>query len=336
MGIAAPYISANYDWRYLYYATSGFGIIAWIMLIFLLPETRWTRSKEQLSGKSDVPLAPGELRPAIDIARYGPRTLWTNIGVFHYGFEWKNAGLSVLDTMRTTFFPAIIWSTLANTIFVTANQAAQQLGSFALLAQGWEFQWTGLSVIPFVAATGMVFVLGGPVSDKVSNYIAKKNGGTREAEYGLANMVLPFVAGIAGCFIFGYAGQNDVHWSVLLFGSFMIIFGFLTLMTTINVFIVESYPQWAGPVLVNVSSLRIIIAFFLASEATTWVATKGLLNTFVIYAEAMIVIALFIPALWFFGKKIRQWTSGQVKGRPNKRDVDDAASFGSRSRFGTR
>lgn len=48
LGIAAPYISANYDWRYLYFATSGAGIVAWLLLIALLPETRWTRSNEAL------------------------------------------------------------------------------------------------------------------------------------------------------------------------------------------------------------------------------------------------------------------------------------------------
>lgn len=84
-------------------------------------------------------------------------------------------------------------------------------------------------------------------------------------------------------------------------------------MITINVFIVESYPQWAGPVLVNVSSLRIIIAYFFASLATTWVQEKGLLPTFVIYAEVMIVLVLFMPVMWFFGKRIRMWTAGKVK-----------------------
>ncbi|KAG6361451.1 hypothetical protein INS49_009678 [Diaporthe citri] len=301
LGIAAPYISANYNWRYLYYATSGAGIVAWLLLIALLPETRWTRSKEALGGKSEEKLEPGAVRPQIDYARFGPRTLWTNIGIFNYGFEWKNAGKSMLDTLRTTFFPAVVWGVLANSVFLVTNQAAQQLGSFALLAQGWEFQWTGLSVVPFVLATGMVFVIVGPVADKVSTRIAKRRNGVREAEYGLANTILPFIAGIAGCFVFGYAGESAVHWSVLLLGSFLIIFGFLCLMVTINVFIVESYPQWAGPVLVNVSSLKIIIAFFFASLATTWVAQKGLLATFVIYAETMIVISMFMPvnvSLW--------------------------------------
>lgn len=136
LGIAAPYISANYNWRYLYYATSGAGIVAWLMLIALLPETRWTRSKEALAGQPEEKLAPGESRPPLDYGRYGPRTLWTNVGVLNAGFEWKNAGVSMLDTLRTTLFPAVIWAVLSNSIFLITNQAAQQLGSFALLAQG--------------------------------------------------------------------------------------------------------------------------------------------------------------------------------------------------------
>lgn len=96
-------------------------------LIVLIPCT---------AGKSEEKLPPGVSRPELDYRRYGSRTLWTNIGMFHYGFEWGNAGKSMLDTLRSTFFPAVVWSILANSIFLITNQAAQQLGSFALLAQG--------------------------------------------------------------------------------------------------------------------------------------------------------------------------------------------------------
>jgi MFS family permease len=51
LGIVSPYIASNYSWRWLYFITSGLGIIAWIGLIFFLPETRWTRSKEALSKR---------------------------------------------------------------------------------------------------------------------------------------------------------------------------------------------------------------------------------------------------------------------------------------------
>jgi MFS family permease len=49
LGIAAPYVASNFTWRILYFTTSGFGIVAWILMIALLPETRWKRSNEEIS-----------------------------------------------------------------------------------------------------------------------------------------------------------------------------------------------------------------------------------------------------------------------------------------------
>ena len=340
LGIASPYVAANYTWRWLYYITSGFGFIAWLLLVAFLPETRWTRSKEELgrlrhalsvgtapanthvAGQRLWPLRPGQDRPDLDPETYGPRTLWTNIGILQFGTEWKHAGRSMLNTLRTTFFPTVIWCVLTNTVFIVANQGVQQIAAFALVAQGWEFQYTGLSVIPFFAASIMVYAFAGPIADWTSNALTRWNGGHREPEHHLVNLIFPFVAGVAGCFVFGYAGQNNLHWAILLTGSFLIIFGFLTIMSLFNVFIVESYPMWAGPVLVNVSSLRLVISFFLSSQATLWIQQMGMMQTFTIYAEAMIVLSLGIPLLYFFGKKLRQKTAGKVHGvREEKRAV---------------
>ncbi len=114
----------------------------------------------------------------------------------------------------------------------------------------------------------------------------------------------------------------------MLTGSFLVVFAFLVVLSVINVFIVESYPMWAGPVLVNVSSLRIIIAFFIGSQSTVWITTKGFLTVFAVYAEVMIVASLGLPLLYFFGKRIRRWTAGHVaKREPEvKAAVDDSGS----------
>lgn len=189
---------------------------------------------------------PGQNRPELDYVNYTPRTVWTNIGVFQNGFEFKRAAKSMFDALRSTYFPAIIWGVLANSSMIVINQAAQQITPFALLAQGWQFQWTGLTVLPFFAASALVYVFGGPVADKISNAVTRWQGGSREPEHHLANLILPLVSGVAGCFVFGTAGEQNVHWAVLLVGSFLIVFAFLTTMTILNVFIVESYPQWAG------------------------------------------------------------------------------------------
>ena len=52
LGIVTPYIASVYDWRWIYYITSGLGVIAWLLLVVFLPETRWNRSKEELSMAS--------------------------------------------------------------------------------------------------------------------------------------------------------------------------------------------------------------------------------------------------------------------------------------------
>ncbi|WQF86760.1 Putative major facilitator superfamily, MFS transporter superfamily [Colletotrichum destructivum] len=321
LGVLAPWVSANYTWRWLYYITSGLGIVAWAIIIAFLPETRWTRSQDELSGQKTYPLKPGMNRPELDYVNYTPRTIWTNIGFFQNGFEFKPAAKSMLDALRSTYFPAIIWAVLVNSAMIVINQATQQINPFALLAQGWQFQWTGLMVLPFFAATALVYVFGGPVADSISNAVTRWQGGSREPEHHLANLIFPLVSGIVGCFVFGTAGEKNMHWAVLLVGSFLIVFAFLTTMTILNVFIVESYPQWAGPVLVNVSSLRIVIAFFVASKATVWIAKYGPLATFALYAETIIVFSLGLPILYFWGKRLRQWTAGNVKSKQSEQRV---------------
>jgi len=246
LGIAAPYLAAKFTWRYIYFITSGLGVLAFLLLCAFVPETRWTRSKEELSGQKIWPLRAGQNRPDVDEATYGPRTLWTNIGFFQLGFEFRKAGVSMLNTLRTMLFPVIVWGVLANSVFIIAVQAAGQITSFVLLSQGWRFQYVGLANIPFFAAGVMVYLFGGPLADRLSNAVTKWNGGGREPEHHLANLVFPFISGVAGCFIYGYAGQNNLHWAITLLGFFLIVFGFLTTMTVLNVFVVESYPMWAG------------------------------------------------------------------------------------------
>jgi hypothetical protein len=78
--------------------------------------------------------------------------------------------------------------------------------------------------------------------------MARRKNGRREPEAHLVSLILPLLMGIVGSVVFGYAGQNikTTHWSVLLIGIFLISLGFLTTTTVLNVYIVESYPQWAG------------------------------------------------------------------------------------------
>lgn len=247
IGISSPVIVVTLGWRYIYYITSALAIVAWFALFAFLPESRWKRSPEELNGKEVYPLRLAETRPRVD-HRMPPRTLWTEIGIFTNGFENKEAGKSMLDTARTMFFPNILWVIAVNSILISINNAASQTGSAVLIAAHWKFKLLGLAVVPIVISTPFVWLLGGFVADKVSNTVAKRNGGRREPEAHLLNLILPLALAIVGTMMFGYAGQHvlTAHWSILLIGIFFIALGFLTSNTVFSVYIVESYPQWAG------------------------------------------------------------------------------------------
>jgi hypothetical protein len=48
-------------------------------------------------------------------------------------------------------------------------------------------------------------------------------------------------------------------------------------------------------------------------RATTWVAELGFLRSFSMYAIVLASAASLLPVMYFFGKRIRQWTAGTIK-----------------------
>ena len=238
-------------------------------MIAFVPETRWIRSNEELgkralpclfeyflltprwhlaAGKNVYALPPGETRPRIDVAVYGPRTYRNDFGIFVVSQEWKRAATSVWETIKTTFFPNNLWVILVNSTLVSVQGAAGQVGSSVLIAAGWEFDMLGFALVPVVIASPLVWFFGGYVADKISNAHARWNGGRREPEAHLLSLIIPLAAGIAGPVVFGYAGQNikDLPSIVVLISIFLNGFSYLTTNTLFSVYLVESYPSFAG------------------------------------------------------------------------------------------
>lgn len=49
IGIFSPLIIAATDWRWIYWITACPAFVAWVLMIFWVPETRWRRTSAQLS-----------------------------------------------------------------------------------------------------------------------------------------------------------------------------------------------------------------------------------------------------------------------------------------------
>jgi hypothetical protein len=72
----------------------------------------------------------------LDYITYGRRNIWDDIGCFQYGYQWKEGARQILSTAKTTFFPAVIFCTLLQTVMGIVMGASGQIVSFALLAAG--------------------------------------------------------------------------------------------------------------------------------------------------------------------------------------------------------
>ena len=73
------------------------------------------------------------------------------------------------------------------------------------------------------------------------------------------------------------------------------------------------------PVLVTMSTFRLIFAFLLTFNVTTWVKSMGYFGAFGIYTGALAGVALFLPLVFFWGKRIRHWSAGSLERTENKR-----------------
>jgi hypothetical protein len=58
-----------------------------------------------------------------------------------------------------------------------------------------------------------------------------------------------------------------------------------------------------------------MIGFAMSFRATTWVAELGFMRSFSIYAAVLGGIALLLPVMYLYGKRIRHWTAGTVKSK---------------------
>lgn len=179
----------------------------------------------------------------------------------------------------------------------------------------WPFYHLTFCLIPILLAAIATTLVTGRFADAVSNWGARRRpGGKRAPEDQLLNLILPTICGIIGTIFFGVAGDNPekYSWAMFLTGLGFMGFGFLGANTVGAVYVLEVYPQMGGSALLNIATVRYIIAFILSFRISAWIVTIGYLKSFLIYAVPMSVFACLIPPLWYFGPAWKVRWPGRV------------------------
>ena len=166
------------------------------------------------------------------------------------GVRMKDGLQSLIGIVKTLTLPIIVYVTFVSAVFLGIGLSSSITITSVLLAApyNWPFDKLGLVIITSFVASVFVMFIGGTLSDRLVSFISKRNGGRREAEYNLWNMVLPFFMGIVGCMLFGVGGEyvNRVHWMAIIAGTTMLTFTYQALNSITSVVAIESYPRLAG------------------------------------------------------------------------------------------
>lgn len=82
------------------------------------------------------------------------------------------------------------------------------------------------------------------------------------------------------------------------------------------------------PVLVNVSSVRLMVGFALSFNTTTWVEQLGFMTNFAIYGGIMAGFGLGGIIMYIYGKRIRAWSAGRLENRYSQAQFDTEKAGG--------
>ncbi|TGZ81689.1 MFS general substrate transporter [Ascodesmis nigricans] len=328
LGIMCSEVVVAIGWRWLYgilACLSGVGLLAAILFV---PETRHLRSIQNINGELVHTDAFGNVMAVKDHqleklknqsgnsrSEYQPRTLSSDLSLIKGPYTWDECWKCCITMVKIAIVPNMLWVILLNSIIIAINISSSLVFADPLLSWqkggNWESSKLGLATSGMIPAAFLSFFASGWLMDVITKRMSKRNGGVHEPEDRLASLVLPVLVLFVGCISFGVANQDTAkyHWMGSVVGLAFINFGFLCANTTLSVYAVEAYPQWAGPLLVMVCAFRNIISFAITFGVVDFVKKCGFDGAFGIYGGVTVAIALIGAPVFIWGKPLRKWCS---------------------------
>ncbi|OQO10068.1 hypothetical protein B0A48_04424 [Cryoendolithus antarcticus] len=314
----------------------GVGLSAAVLIvsIFFVPEKKYVRdlsaygqSAELIAGHIDEKFEPKPMRmserPALDTVRYQPRTLRSDMRLFVNKPDWSEGFYALKNTFQIMLFPNVFWIFCLNGFTLGVNIALATTYGTILSAPPYNFSNDKVSYINVAQIFTALVAL--PLLGKGSDWIikrqARKNDGVHEPEARLLPLGIPLAFGVIAAVLYGQAAQfpGKLHWFAIVFAYGAYYLCFIGSNIVGITFLLDSYPARAGPALVVICSMRGFVSFGSSYGVAKFIETAGYDGAFGAYAGITAGLGLIGIPIYFFGKRIRQFTGKwAVKERTGK------------------
>ena len=221
------------------------------------------------------------------------------------------------DIVAVFFFPQVMWAMLLNGLTLGINIAIGT--TYGSILGAAPYNWPNSSVSYANAgqiATALVALpMLGFASDWIIKKMAARNEGVHEPENRLLTLIFPIIIGVFTAVLYGQAAQypGQYHWFTFVWALAAYYFCFLGANICAITVLIDSYPARAGPLLVIICAFRGVISFGTSYGTVPFIASAGYSGAFGAFAGLTGGLALFGIPIFFYGKRIRQFTGRFVK-----------------------
>ncbi|KAH8811194.1 major facilitator superfamily domain-containing protein [Xylogone sp. PMI_703] len=335
---------SSLDWRWVGWMSVIISCATIVVCLFSLEETAFERPRptgrvidalEQQSGsngdlssanekhvgkgsdyKGTAMNAMGDNLPALEYGRDDPpKTYWQRVALITpapnlIGTGFKQYCRRLFHTLRIFSFPAVIYSGIqwgAQDAWLTFYLTLEEDN---WLGPPWNYSDVGSGVMNVPCLIGAVIgcFYGGVGSDMFAQWMAKRNGGIKEAEHRLWLMYPCALISPAGLLLFGIGTAKGWSWPVPYVGLGLIGFGWGCAGDLSMAYLMDAYPEMVLEGMVGVAVINNTIGCIFTFTASQWLDASGVQNTFIAIAMLGLFFMLLTIPMMVYGKWCRRWT----------------------------
>ncbi|RKL05204.1 hypothetical protein BFJ68_g10694 [Fusarium oxysporum] len=315
-------------WRCVYKVWVAPCILAFILVLFCVPETYFLRPPVALDGRVLVQSSSEKVEiyggwDEIELIRNDKPlpdlpsswSIWSHFKVSRApGTKWE----SVLATYGQMFLcilnPLTFWVSLLTGIILSGVIFLNLTQPSALIAMYGAKETGCINILLGVAGVVgslLAFPLTGPFASWFTRCYTFRKGGIRHAEVYLALFSIPVITGLTSVLLNGLALVNRWPSVWIYITSAISIISYLTGNVAFTLWITEAFPRWAAAALAVQLFTGNMFGFGIGTAIAPWVQEGHILQpTILIFVLMLVMGAMAVPAA-FWGKTVRQYIQGR-------------------------
>lgn len=159
---------------------------------------------------------------------------------------------------------------------------------------------------PVVAAI-FAYSLGHWLHDALARFYVRRNGGVFHPESRLIIVWLAMPFMLSGLVLVGFALQQHYHYMLVALGWGLYTFGMIINSASVNMYVLNSYPEASGEVGMWINFSRTAGGFIISYFQVEWVSHVGAEAAFGTQAAISAFVFPIVILLQFRGKELRAW-----------------------------